>query len=239
MSQNTILANEQQALDDYLGALLGEPAPRLRPVETRTAPALDIPLLREIPVAPPAPEPVKEAHVEIKPMPAAATVPAAEAVAAEAPSVIPDWAEKTFQCLLFKVAGLNLAVPLSRLNGVMVWPEEITPMPGHSPHFLGLHQHLQRQVKVVDTAGVVLPPERLTALNAENRHYGHVILIDDGRWGLACDAVGKVITLDKSGVRWRTSRGKRGWLAGTVVDHMCALLDTEQMAETLVKGGFS
>ena len=63
MSKNNMLANEQEALDDYLGALLGEPAPHLRPVESKTAPVLDTPLPLEIPVAPPVeqPAPAEEA----------------------------------------------------------------------------------------------------------------------------------------------------------------------------------
>lgn len=238
MSKNTILADEQQALDDYLGALLSEPVPHLRPVETREAPSVrELPLPREIPVAPPV-VPEIETPVPVAESGTSQPAPVAGAEPPQPEPLLPAWAEERFQCLLFNVAGLNLAVPLACLNGVLGWPEDITPMPGHADHFLGLLQHLDQQVKVIDTAGVVLPPERLAALDSADRRYGNVILIDEGRWGLACDRVGEVVTLDKDGVRWRTRSGKRRWLAGTVIEHMCALLDTGQMARGLASGQF-
>jgi len=221
---NAALAAEQRALGDYFDALLSEQepeTPHLRPVANRPAPLLDMPVLRQIPVAPP-PEVQTEIKVEV----------AAETAAAPAR---PEWAEVPFQCLLFHVAGLNLAVPLSRLNGVIPWPENVTPMPGHAAHFLGLVEHQERKVRLIDTAAVVMPPERLAA---QQRHYGKVILIGEGRWGLACDDVGEVVTLDPDGVRWRSAQGRRQWLAGTVVEHMCALLDTDAMAERLQSGDY-
>ena len=42
---------------------------------------------------------------------------------------VPEWAESRFQCLLFKVSGLSLAVPLVKLNSVIPWNEEITKTP--------------------------------------------------------------------------------------------------------------
>ncbi len=41
------------------------------------------------------------------------------------------------------------------------------------------------------------------------------------------------IRLEPSAVKWRTDRGKRAWLAGTVIEHMCALLDVEALAQLI------
>ena len=65
----------------------------------------------------------------------------------------------------------------------------------------------------------------------------HIVLIDDYRWGLACDKIGEVITLNPDAVKWRTSKTTRGWLAGTVIEHMCALLNSEGFAKLLETGG--
>ena len=148
----------------------------------------------------------------------------------------PDWVEDEFQCLMFKVVGISMAVPLARLNGVIPWNNNLTPMPGHSEAFLGLLRHLDKNVKVMDTAKVILPAEQLQQLDTEDERINKILLMDEGRWGLACDDVGEVIMLRKDEVRWRTSSGRRPWLAGTISERLCALLDTEVLAEILSEG---
>lgn len=148
----------------------------------------------------------------------------------------PDWAEEEFQAMLFKVAGLTLAVPLVELNGIVEWKDEnITRMPGHADFYLGLMSHLGKNIPLVDTARLVLPPDKLSKFVGENplERLTRVVLINDGQYGLACDEVDEVITLKPDDVRWRSERTQRKWLAGTVVEHMCALLDAQAFAELL------
>lgn len=149
---------------------------------------------------------------------------------------VPVWAEQEFQCLMFHVVGISLAVPLIKLNGVIPWNEDLTPMPGHSDAFMGLLQHLGKNVKVMDTAHVILPSEQMRQLEPSDDRIKKIILMDEGRWGLACDDVGEVITLKQSDVRWRTAAGKRPWLAGTISERLCALLDTDVLSAQLSAG---
>ena len=67
------------------------------------------------------------------------------------------------------------------------------------------------------------PEERIT----------RVVMINDCQYGLACDEVNEVVTLSPEEVRWRTQRTQRRWLAGTVIEHMCALIDANAFAELL------
>jgi purine-binding chemotaxis protein CheW len=209
-----VLLDEREALTDYLDSLLQRiPASDARPEH---AP--------EVPGTTCAPTGVPSVEARGRPEPAADPVPVKGGQ--------PDWVDGPFQCLTFSVAGLTLAVPLVKLNGIIEVPGEITPMPGHQPWFLGLVRHLERQVKVVDIGRIVLP---------EGRAYtpvepGRVILIDESRWGIACEGETQMITLPPEGVRWRTSRGKRPWLAGTVIEHMCAILDVDALAMELATG---
>lgn len=218
------LATQQQALSRYLESLLAE-VPEYRP---------------EAPVSDPAPTPAEvKAPVQVKtpPAPVVEAPAPAEAPAPMAPAPAerrPRWAAEPFPCLLFRVDGLSLAVPLVHLSGVLPWPEQITPMPGHQPFFLGLHPHQGRNIKVVDTARVVMPPERLRGGEASG--YGNIVVIDDGRWGLACASVDEMVTIDPERVKWRSAGGKRPWLAGTVIDQMCALLDVAAFARMLESG---
>lgn len=184
-------------------------------------------LLREPALDMDIPEPVVE--VVAAPAPVVAAAPQAEA--------IPAWGEDTFQALLFRVAGLTLAVPLIELSGVQEWSsDKVTPMPGHAPWYLGLTLYREHNVPVVDTAQLVMPEERQAGLTPWQERLKHVVFIGDGRWGLACDELAQVVTLQQDAVRWRTSRTKRRWLAGTVLEHMCALIDPPMFADVLATG---
>jgi purine-binding chemotaxis protein CheW len=91
---------------------------------------------------------------------------------------------------------------------------------------------IKRQVKVVDTLGFVTPERK----PAEPKTPQHIVMIGEGEWALTCEDVSSIITIDPNKVRWRTSRTKRPWLAGTVIEHLCALLDVEELAKLLTTG---
>lgn len=149
---------------------------------------------------------------------------------------VPEWAETRFQCLLFNVSGLNMAVPLVKLNSVIPWDKNITETPNQTDWYLGLVQHLQNQVKIIDTALLVMPENRHKILEKESEdRLGHILLVDDYKWGLACTSIGDVIWLEKEEVKWRKSKNSRAWLSGTSLEHLCAIMDTEVFAQMLTK----
>jgi len=149
---------------------------------------------------------------------------------------VPDWAETRFQCLLFKVSGLNLAVPLVKLNSVIPWDENITQTPNQTEWYLGLVQHLQNQIKVIDTALLVMPENRHKNLEDDaSGRLSHILLVDDYKWGLACSSIGDVIWLNQDEVKWRKNKTSRAWLSGTSLEHLCAIMDTEVFAQMLTE----
>jgi len=152
-------------------------------------------------------------------------------------SGVPDWAEERFQCLLFNVSGLSLAVPLVKLNSVISWNEdEITETPNQTSWYLGLIQHLEKQVKVIDTALLVMPENRRNSVDETSvNRLGNILLVDDFKWGLACDSIGDVIWLSKEDVKWRKNKQTRAWLSGTSLEHLCAIMDTEVFAQMLTE----
>jgi len=152
-------------------------------------------------------------------------------------SGIPDWAEERFQCLLFNVSGLSLAVPLVKLNSVISWDEDkITETPNQTDWYLGLVRHLDKQVKVIDTGLLVLPENRRDSMDTTSlNRLGNILLVDDFKWGLACDSIGDVIWLSKEDVKWRKNKQTRAWLSGTSLEHLCAIIDTEVFAQMLTE----
>ncbi len=140
---------------------------------------------------------------------------------------LPEWAAERFECLIFTVAGLKLAVPLVSLGAVYKIEKEFTPLPGRADYFIGLYRQLDRNVQVVDTAKWVMPDRWR---NDVRDQYRFIIRLGGNNWGLACDAVHESIQLTSDQVKWRSERTKRSWLLGTVIDHMCALLDADMMS---------
>lgn len=169
---------------------------------------------------------------------AAPEIPPAPAPAAtgDGPPAAPDaepppWARDAFQCLLFRVGTLKLAVPLVKLARILPWGAHVTALPGRPDWFLGLLAQNGRTTGVIDTGRLVFPRDRRSqAAAAERSAPGHILLIEGECWGLTCDALGEIVELSPQGVRWRSQRTARRWLAGTVLDQMCALLDVEVLA---------
>jgi len=146
----------------------------------------------------------------------------------------PEWAVGDFQCLLFRVAGLTLALPLAKLNGMLTWNDAlVTPLPDHQPRLLGLSKYQGRKVRLIDVANVIAARD----VAQKGTCSGKVILIGAGRWGLACDEIAEVVTLKPAAVKWRGRSGSRPWLAGTVIDRMCALIDADAFAQMLETEG--
>ena len=241
---NNTLVDEKLAVSLFLDSLLREPEAEVEYATPEIKPALDLPtveIIPEIKIEAPVVTPPVTAEPEIN-IQEEGTVDKkvetkTETISAVEP-IVPEWAKEPFQILLFEVAGLKLAVPLLELCGVIEWKDSVTEMPGHADFYMGILQHLDNRIAVIDTARMVLPVNKQQHLAGEDprERVNHIVLIDDYKWGLACDRIGEVITLKPDDVRWRTSKTSRGWLAGTVIEHMCALLNSEGFSAMLVSG---
>lgn len=237
----TKLADPASAIASYLDELLHtatdtslreeirapEPVPEMKP-EPEPAP-IQKPVSRPRPaprVAVPA-QPVRapEAVVAVAPPPEPEPAP-------ETSVTRPEWSERPFECLIFTVAGLQLAVPLVLLGAIHRIEEDIRPIPGSPRWYMGIRPGSNQNLRVVDTAEWIMAG-RVPANARDN--YRFVIRLDNSEWGLACDDVAQSFTLSPDDVRWRTARSKRPWLAGTVIEQMCALVDVRTMANLLVR----
>ncbi|MBD9438830.1 CheW domain-containing protein [Pseudomonas sp. PDM04] len=193
-------------------ALIDAPAPVMAPVSTIA------PLLQALV------PPIVEVH-----LPPSNTPPPVETDGR------PAWAADAFECLLFDVAGLTLAVPLVCLGSIYsLAGQELTPLFGQPEWFLGILPSQAGNLKVLDTARWVMP-DRYRDDFRQGLQY--VISVQGYEWGLAVHQVSRSLRLDPNEIKWRTHRGQRPWLAGTVIEHMCALLDVAALAELIASGG--
>lgn len=257
-----MLNNPLDSVSDYLAELLYEgepeavtnPAPQVRarveaPVQEPALPVAQpqidrerlTKLLRSAPLAQPAVSPVvvpaPVAEPGVPPVPEAPE--AGAQVEADDTQVElldwcengrPNWAQDRFDVLLFTVYGLTLAVPLVALGQIQPLTDELTPLFGQADWFMGIQPTPMGKIRTVNTALFVMP-ERYDPAFLDTARY--VISIDGLNWGLAVDSVQQPISLDPDEVKWRSGRGQRPWLAGTVKAQMCALLDIPNMGRIL------
>jgi len=199
------------------------PEPVVSVVESQVVAEASIPVLTEVQVAEPV-APLVDVHL---PAPAAPVPPASV-------DGRPDWAAEPFECLLFDVAGLTLAVPLVCLGSIYsLAGQELTPLFGQPDWFLGILSCQAGNLKVLDTARWVMP-DRYRDDFRQGLQY--VISVQGYEWGLAVHQVSRSLRLDPNEIKWRSQRGQRPWLAGTVIEHMCALLDVAALAELIASG---
>jgi purine-binding chemotaxis protein CheW len=232
----TKLASPASALASYLDELLHTATDKaLREATSVEAPVPEVTVQPTVQTAvittkPKTVEKPSPAPVSVIPPSPVPQHPAIEQAAL--PSTRPEWSEAPFECLIFTVAGLQLAVPLIHLGAIHRIEEDIRPIPGSPRWYMGIRAGQQKNLRIVDTAEWIMAGR--VPDNARD-NYRLVIRLDSSDWGLACDDVAQSFTLDPDEVRWRTERSKRPWLAGTVISHMCALLDVRTMADLLAR----
>lgn len=240
LQEAAVELEQSEGLDDFEAAVLEEQIRDSRREEPRPV------LVKPLALAEPKSQvlPTIELRVADTPLPAReepvqdVVVPPQAAVveAVETPALEgrPGWAEEPFECLLFDVAGLTLAVPLVCLGSIYPLDgAELTPLFGQPDWFLGILPCQAGNLKVLDTARWVMP-ERYREDFREGLQY--VISVEGYEWGLAVHQVSRSIRLDPSEIKWRSQRSQRPWLAGTVIEHMCALLDVSALAEMIASG---
>ncbi|KAA0969223.1 CheW domain-containing protein [Pseudomonas sp. ANT_H12B] len=232
----------EAALDEFQAAVLEEQARDAQKSAVVAAPVV-APIVAKAPVAViEAPAPVLAPVLTIAPLLQALVPPVVEVhlPPSNTPPPVetdgrPAWAAEPFECLLFDVAGLTLAVPLVCLGSIYsLAGHELTPLFGQPEWFLGILPSQAGNLKVLDTARWVMP-DRYRDDFRQGLQY--VISVQGYEWGLAVHQVSRSLRLNPNEIKWRSHRGQRPWLAGTVIEHMCALLDVSALAELIASGG--
>ncbi len=225
--------------DDFEAAVLEE---QVRDAKVASAPVAVAVEVVPLPVFAPEPPVLSADMPEVDPVPAAVEplvdVHLPASISQPVPPVTvdgrPAWAAEPFECLLFDVAGLTLAVPLVCLGSIYsLEGHELTPLFGQPDWFLGILPSQGGNLKVLDTARWVMP-DRYRDDFRQGLQY--VISVQGHEWGLAVHQVSRSLRLDPNEIKWRSQRGQRPWLAGTDIEHMCALLDVAELAGLIASG---
>ena len=146
----------------------------------------------------------------------------------------PEWQnvdlEERFQALFFEVAGVTFAVPLTELGGIHQ-QDTINSLFGKPDWYLGIMQHREQKLSVVDTAQWVMPEQNMGEIE-----YKYQIQLSESNWVLGCESLHGTETLSSNDIKWRSTPGSRPWLAGMVKSRMCVLLHVTEMIKLLDNG---
>lgn len=219
------IVKQQLALDSYLSTLLenvpeAEELVEVIEAEVAVASKLQTVPLREVPESQPA-EPVATAPARLVVEENQATL--------HPLSVMPDWTQHEFQALFFKVEHLTLAAPLTELSRTIKIDRRIGQIPGQPSWFMGLLDDQDSRVGVLDTGQLIFGKLRGSQRDLVSNPFQRILITEDKRWGLACDEILSIGKLQPEKVRWRTSRQKRPWLIGTVIDELTVILDIQAL----------
>lgn len=216
------------ALRDPMPSLLPNEIPvATAPIEP--APIEPAPMVAEPVIAEVVAEPVIHETVVTEPVPVTMSEIELDAMASEQARL--NWqASAGVECLIFKVAGLKLALPLPMLGGVFNANDDVTPLFGQAKWSLGVWQSETDTLTIVDSAQLIMP-ERGAQL--ADQGYRYIIQLDRSPWALACQEICDTMTLKHDSIKWRGEGSKRPWLAGTVISEMCALIDVSGMLRML------
>ena len=130
------------------------------------------------------------------------------------------------QCLMFKVGDNMLSIPLTELNSVVQWQHKLTHLPDEPDWMLGIFRHRDGNVRVINSAAI------LQIKREEDIHYGFVLVLGDEKWGISCDQIDKVMTLNYDDVQWHKNQSNRMAL-GTIRSSLSTLLSSQGIINRL------
>ena len=204
---NSGLLNPDSAVEDFLDTLLQESTEKpekLKPVRSKS----NLLLLPELEVEPAEPEIVADIEVDQDVKSYEYSFP--------------------IQCLMFSVAGNQLSIPLINMGSVLAWGDRLTLLPDAPDWFLGILQHREMNVKVVDTAKII----HINENNQQNSEHQHILVFGDDNWAITCDKLGEVIKLNEDDVKWSKQESKNLAL-GTIKESLATLLDPNKILNKL------
>jgi len=254
------LPDASSALLSYIDALLVDEETLVQPVRE--------PEIKPSPTPKPALEtetkPVSEAEAESAEEIKEATVPEAEVVseaiseivtkpqaeteakpAAEIkPQMVPEVAAvsdpNAIRLLVFKVAGVPLAIEADDIAAVIEANEAMMHRDDDGgDSVIGVFSHDGRDIHAIDTRAVILPQSHPARLDAPALDRGSILLLAGYDLALFCEETGEIISLARQDVEWRAQRQTRPWLAGMVKERHYALLDIEGLVQVCGLNAFS
>ncbi len=218
------ISSADRALEDLLGTLLAEVPEHVEPASPVDPADIDVTAVESVPVSA-EPDP-KSASVETQALNNVPVAPIDKHIQRE----VPKWAKEEFKLLLVRIGQLRFAAPLVCLNSIAQLSDQsqVVNIPAQPGWHRGVTRYREQKLTMVDLT-------QLLKLQAGEMASRYLLVIGEGRFGLAVDAVEEQVTVVPDQVNWRQVADKREWLLGMLPEQMCMLLNLEEIARSLHK----
>ncbi|WP_151702682.1 chemotaxis protein CheW [Nitrincola alkalilacustris] len=135
--------------------------------------------------------------------------------------------ESMMKCVLVRVQGLSLAIPVDYIDGAVHITTISMSIEMNHDWILGRFGPQHDRTTVVDTARWVIPD----TYSLEKSSYSDIIILSGRDWALACDELVKSINIPRSAINFNANKEARAWLLGTYMPERCAILDIDQLVD--------
>lgn len=208
----TQIYQQEDALSVYFRDMLAEP----RPVNETPAPEV------------PPPQIVPEPAQETTQIPADSVQTEIETTqVTDTTSVVSN-----HKLLLCHIGGMKLALDVSALSNIVHWPSSgLNQLPGRRDWQLGLFRDREQHIEVVDIRHLLQADE-----HDDEQQPGYILLINERRMGIACDAISQIINIDDNSINWRRDTSQRPWFSGVIADSMHSIIDLTVLFAALEQG---
>lgn len=134
--------------------------------------------------------------------------------------------EFPMQCLMFRVGGHLLSIPLIQLSSVVAWKQSITRLPESPDWLLGLVKHRDSNLRIVDSQAL------LNIRLGAGGQAEHLLVLEDGGWAITCDHLEQVVNLAYDDIQWKPT-GPGQLVLGTIRQSLSTLLSPPGITQLL------
>jgi len=150
------------------------------------------------------------------------------------------WAHQAFQTLFMEIDGIEIAIPMADMSGLIKYPDQLIKQVDSAPWIDGIFELDETKMQVVNARNFfLLSNNREIDPEEEFKKPEFIVKIGDGQWGLACHAADRAAMLEPDQVRWSGTEKRRPWLLGMIKKPLCMLLDGEELINYLKDGAGS
>ena len=133
------------------------------------------------------------------------------------------------QCLLVKMYGVKLALPVKFLQGAHDLSSMNLELSAEADWILGSYVESGKLVRVVDT-GMWMIPERY---EPDKAAYTELVKFRDAGWAVTIDSMIGAQEIEEDLITWNNNPQSRPWLLGTCMKHQCAVVNVPALLHGL------
>lgn len=141
-----------------------------------------------------------------------------------------------FPCLIFEVEEYSFGVVLEQLDYVVESDLKLTILPGQVSWLMGVLRKRGRNIKLIDLPNYfdqTNSKSSMVKLVKNSKNLIKVLVLVGNPWGIPVSAMKETVNIRPNQIQWHPGDNGRTWIAGTLKEQMCPLLDLFKLGNSL------